>query len=76
MYIIKDLQFPDRYFGGSDNSSNPFKFKTLKEVVEQLLLYHEMDCDMKIERKLFNQDKIKQAKNLMEDFGWKIIKIN
>lgn len=71
MYIIKDLQFEDRYFGGY----RPIEFKSLREAVEQLILYHEMDCDMEIERKLFEQGKIEKAQIAIENFEWKIIKI-
>ena len=72
MYIIKDLQFDDnKFFGGY----RPIKFKTLKEAIEQLISYHENDCNMDIEKKLLKKEKIKEAKRAIENFDWKIIKI-
>lgn len=67
-YVIKDLQFPDRYFGGD----YPVVFNSKKEVCEQLISYHSISCNMEIEERLLNTGKIEKCLNAVLDFGWKI----
>jgi len=70
-YIIKDLQFSDRYFGGDEL----IKFDSKEEAIRQLIDYHSIDCDMDEEKKLLGEGKIDEAERLICDFEWKIIKI-
>ena len=68
MYRIKDLQ-TNRYFAGGTI------FKTKKEVCEQLISYHSVDCNMNIEEELLRKGKIEEClKNLM-NFEWELEKI-
>jgi len=71
MYFIRDLQFEDRYFGGSE----PIKFKNKREACEQLISYHEIDCNMKIYQKLLNKNKIKECWDELADFEWELVRI-
>ena len=72
MYKIKDLQFDcGRFFGGDEGIT----FKTKKEICEQLIAYHSIDCDMQEEQKLLNKGKIVECLNALCDFEWEVIKI-
>jgi len=66
MYKIRDTQFTDRYFAEGET------FETLKEVCEQLISYHSVDCDMSVEQKLLDEGDIKGCLNELSFFEWDI----
>ena len=70
MYLVKDLQFEDKYFAGGEI------FKSKKNICETLIEYHSIDCDMSIEQKLFDNKEIGKCLNALEDFGWRIERLN
>lgn len=83
MYKIKDLQFPEgRYFGGGEG----IKFKTKKEIIEQLASYHNIDYSgvkdndepYKDIFEFLNTLKTNERKlNWLLEYGqWEIIEIN
>ena len=67
MYKIKDNQI-DRYFADGET------FKTKKEICEQLISYHENDCNMKVEKKLLKENRINDCLIALCDLGdWEIV---
>jgi len=65
-YKIRDLQFNDRYFANGD------VFATKKEVCEQLISYHSIDCDMDVEQKLLDEGNINKCLNELFYFEWEL----
>jgi len=72
MYKIRDLQFEDRYFGGDE----PTLFETKREACEQLIDYHSIDCDMKIEQGLLDAGKIDECWEALAGFEWELIDLD
>jgi hypothetical protein len=68
MYKIKDLQ-TDRYFADGEI------FKSKKEACEQLISYHEIDCNMLAEKELLNKGKIDDCWNELSYFEWELEKV-
>ena len=52
--------------------ANGEEFNTLKKVAEQLIDFHSIDCDMKAEKKLLKEGKIKECIDELEMFEWEI----
>ena len=73
MFIIKDLQFDDKYFGG--NIEEAQTFNTLKEVCEQLIAYHSQDCNMEEEEKLLNNGEVEKCLRELCCFEWQVIEL-
>lgn len=69
-YKIKDTQFADRYFAEGKI------FNSLKEVCEQLISYHSIDCDMKVEQKLLDEGKVDECWNELSYFEWELKQLN
>jgi len=71
MYRIRDLQFSDKpYFAEGE------VFKTKQEACDQLISYHEIDCDMSQEQRLLNKGKIDECWEALRDFEWELELIN
>lgn len=65
MYRINDLQFQDRYYAEGAT------FKNLKEVCDTFIEYHSADCDVSVERELFDKGDYKQCwRNISEFYDW------
>jgi len=68
-YLIKDLQFQDRYFGGDE----PVVFNSRKEAIEQLIDYHSIDNDMSQEKKWLENNDIEKLEIFVKAFKWDIV---
>ena len=68
-YIIKDLQFQDRYFGGDE----PVAFNSRREAIEQLIDYHSNDNDMGEEKKMLKNNDMEKLEIFVRDFEWDIV---
>jgi len=67
-YRIRDLQFDIRYFGGDEGIT----FNSKREMCEQLISFHSIDCDMEVEQGLLDENKIDECLNALCDFEWEI----
>jgi hypothetical protein len=66
-YKIRDKQFSDKpYF--ADGKA----FDSEREVCEQLISYHSIDCDMSEEQALLDAGKVDECLDRLRDFEWEI----
>ena len=68
-YIIRDLQFKERYFGGDE----PVAFNSRREAIEQLIDYHSNDNDMGEEKKMLKNNDMEKLEIFVRDFEWDIV---
>lgn len=68
-YRIRDLQFDCRYF--ADGAI----FNSKKEACEQLISFHSIDCDMRIEQKLLDKNEVEKCWNELSYFEWELEKV-
>ena len=67
MYVIKDLQFENRYFSGV--------FDTKREALQALVNYHSSDCNMGFANRLLVRDELDTLEEVMGCFEWELVRI-
>lgn len=65
-YKIRDLQFACRYF------ADEAIFNSKREACEQLISYHDIDCDMSVYQKLLDAGKVDECWDQLTYFEWEL----